>query len=128
MEKKRILIVDDDVSLTRMLQLNLVDTGDFEVQICNQAIRALEMARAFRPDIILLDVVMPGLDGGDVDAQLKQDPFLRDVPVLIVTALVSSDEVGEDSVISSGDQIMIAKPIRFEKLLQAIENRLAGVL
>ena len=128
MAKKRILIIDDDVSLTQMLQLNLLDTGNFEVEVCNQAVQALEVARAFHPEIILLDVVMPGLDGGDVDAQLKQDPFLKDVPVLIVTALVSNEEAGEDSVVSSGDQVMVAKPIRFEKLLQAIENRLSGAI
>jgi CheY-like chemotaxis protein len=128
MEKKRILIIDDDVSLTQMLQLNLVDTGKFEVGVCNQALQALDTAREFHPDIILLDVVMPGLDGGDVDAQLKKDPFLRDVPVLIITALVSSEEVNENSVVESGDQVMLSKPIRFEKLLQAIESSLSGNL
>ncbi|MEZ5433771.1 MAG: response regulator [Verrucomicrobiales bacterium] len=82
----------------------------------------------FKPDIILLDVVMPGLDGGDISAALKQDPVLSKVPVLIITALVSNDETGENAVISSGDQVMIAKPIRLEVLTKAIEDRMAGVL
>ncbi len=52
MAKKRILIIDDDVALTQMLQLNLLDTGDFDVKVCNQAVQALEVARAFHPEII----------------------------------------------------------------------------
>ena len=76
----------------------------------------------------LLDIVMPDLDGGDVSAQMKSDPMLADVPILMVTALVSNSETGSDDVVSSGDQLMVAKPIKFDKLVHAIESRLAGEL
>ncbi|MCB1233962.1 MAG: response regulator [Verrucomicrobiae bacterium] len=128
MNQKRILIIDDDIPLTQSMRINLEDTGEFEVRIVNESGAALDAAREFEPDIILLDIVMPGLDGGDIAAALKGEPALRDIPVIMVTALVSNEEAGEGAVVSSADQVMIAKPIRFEKLLQAIEERLAGVL
>jgi CheY-like chemotaxis protein len=125
-ELKRILLIDDDKPLTNLMRMNLVRTGKFDVQVCNEAPEALKVARGFRPDIILLDLVMPGMDGGDVNAQLQQDPLLKDVPVLIVTALVSHGEASKDALVERGDQVMMAKPIRFDKLLHAIEDRLGG--
>jgi len=127
MSKKRILIVDDDVPLTGAMRINLESTGDFEVKVENDSRNTLASARRFRPDVILLDIVMPHLDGGDISAQLEADPILRNIPVLIITALVSSEEAGDRAVVDSGDQVMLPKPIQFDKLVMAIEDRLAGV-
>ena len=63
-EKKRILLVDDEPSITRLLKLNLEQTGDYEVATENVSKAALATAEEFRPDLILLDVMMPDLDGG----------------------------------------------------------------
>ena len=126
MQKKRILIVDDDIPLTQTIKINLEETGDFEVTVENDSREALATARDCRPDLILLDIVMPDLDGGDVSAQLKSDPLLKDVPVLIVTALVANSETGADPSISSGGESMVAKPVQFDKLKEAIESRLVG--
>ncbi len=125
MSKKRILIIDDDVSLTLSMKINLEDIGDYEVRVENNSLKAVSAAREFRPDLILLDIVMPDLDGGDVSAQLKSDPALARVPILMVTALVSNEETGSDAVVSSGEQVMVAKPIRFDKLVEVIESQLA---
>ena len=125
MSKTRVLIIDDDVPLTQTMRINLVETGDYDVEIVNDSIQAVKRAREFRPDVILLDVVMPGYDGGDVSAQLQEDPMLRDVPVLIITALVSNDETPEGSPVESGGQTMIAKPIKFDALVAAIESKVA---
>ncbi len=122
MKKKRVLVVDDDVPLAESLKINLEDTGNFEVAVECQSKNAMQVAREFGPDVILLDVVMPGLDGGDVCDQLAGEPELRDIPVILVTALVSNNEVGIDDGINSGGRIMMAKPIRFKKLLHAIES------
>jgi CheY-like chemotaxis protein len=89
---------------------------------------AIPIGRQFRPDIILLDVVMPSMDGGDVDTRLKQDPYLKDVPVLMMTALVSNRETGSDAVAECGSQVMMGKPLHFGKLLCAMEHRMCGVL
>jgi DNA-binding response OmpR family regulator len=126
MKSKRILMIDDDIPLTQSMRINLEDTGNFEVMIENQSSKAISTARVFKPDLIILDVVMPGLDGGDISALLKSDPYLSDVPIIMVTALVSNDETGNESMVKSGDHLMMAKPIRFEKLLNAIEKSLAG--
>lgn len=124
MKKKRILIVDDDVALTQTMKINLEDTEVYEVRVENDSRQALASARDFLPDLILLDIVMPDLDGGDVSAQLSSDPLLSEVPVLIITALVANSETGLDAAISSGGQAMVAKPIQFDKLTEAIERRL----
>ena len=70
---KRILVVDDEPSVTRNLKLNLESSDGYDVFAENHAANALTAARIFRPDLILLDVIMPGMDGGDVAARLRAD-------------------------------------------------------
>ena len=74
MNTKRILVVDDEPSVTRSLKLNLENTMRYEVRIENDSSRVVAAAREFHPDLILLDVVMPGLDGCDVSARIHADP------------------------------------------------------
>ena len=94
MSKKRILVVDDETSITRLLKLNLEQTGNYEVREENFGARVLEAAREFKPDLVLLDVMLPDMDGGDVAAGLKQDPALRKTPVVFLTAAVKKEELG----------------------------------
>jgi DNA-binding response OmpR family regulator len=122
-EKKRILIVDDEVSFARMVKLNLEKSGLFEVRAENKATYALAAAREFKPDLILLDVIMPSMDGGDVSNQFKHDRQLRDVPVIFLTATVSRRETG-DAGLNSGGDFFLAKPISVEALIQRINERL----
>ena len=116
MTKKRVLIIDDDIPLTQTMRINLEDTDNYEVEIVNDSLKAIATAREFRPDIILLDVVMPGYDGGDISGLLEKEALLKDVPVLIVTALVSSEEAGDNAIVEKGGQSMVPKPVRFESL------------
>ena len=108
------------------MKLVLEDTGNFDVCVETDSVSALAAARKFQPDIVLLDIVLPGLDGGDDSAQLEQDPFLSSVPLIVVTALVANSEAGRDDGIDSGGQMMIAKPLRFRKLPHAIETTLVA--
>lgn len=124
MSTKRILIVDDDLPLAQSLKLNLEDTGLFEVAVENHPSQALSVARAFNPDVILLDYIMPGMDGGDVSAQVRQDPFLSHVPVIMITALLSNSEGGEEGPVFRNGHYMVAKPIKFDNLLHCIEASL----
>lgn len=123
MEKKRILLVDDEPALTRMLRLNLEQTGRFEVREENQGARALATARAFRPDLIFLDVMMPGMGGDEVAEQLAQDPDLRAVKRVFLTAIVTKRETGVGAAEISG-QTFLAKPVRREELLQVVDELL----
>src|SRR5712691_3253920 len=92
-QKKRILLVDDEATITRTLKLYLEGTGAYEVRAENRGSAALEAARTFKPDLILLDVAMPDMDGGDVAAQIRGDEALKDSPIVFLTALVKKQEV-----------------------------------
>ena len=121
--KARILIVDDEVAFTRMVKLNLEKAGEFEVRIENRATGALAAARSFKPDLILLDVIMPSMDGGDVQNQIKRDRTLRDTPIIFLTATVSKREAGEGGM-NSGGELFLAKPVTVENLVACINERI----
>lgn len=121
-EKRRILIIDDEVSFARMVKLNLEKTGAFEVRVENQATCAIPTAREFRPDLILLDVIMPAMDGGDVANQIKRDRHLKGTPIIFLTATVSKREAGEVG-LNSGGELFLAKPISVETLITCINER-----
>ena len=123
MDKKRILLVDDDISFTRMMKLNLERSGAYEVRIENAGSQAVATARAFKPNLILLDVIMPEVDGGDVAAMLKDDPFLKTTPVVFLTALVSGEENASGGLIRSGYRF-IGKLASEKEMLQCIEENL----
>ena len=121
----KLLIIDDETAFTDLLQMNLNRTGKFEVRVENNSNLALRTAREFEPDVILLDIVMPGLDGGDLSARFREHSTLKDTPIIIISALVTNDETSDDAVAMSGDQIIIAKPVRMQKLLNSIDAALA---
>ena len=121
MEKKRILIIDDEASFTRMVKLNLEKTGAFEVREENRATNAVAAARDFKPDLILLDVVMPAMDGGDVAAQIRNDRHLKGTPIVFLTATVSQREAGEGG-LNSGGALFLAKPVSLENLIHCLNE------
>src|SRR5436309_9474528 len=117
----KILLVDDEESFTKLTQLTLTDD---DVCVENDSGKALERARTFKPDLILLDVMMPNLDGGDVAAQLRADPELKAVPIVFLTALVTQKESAHRPVM--GGYPFIAKPVTPEKLAENIEKFLGA--
>ena len=121
--KKRILVVDDEPAITRMVKLNLEQTGRYEVRTENLGRRAIESARDFRPDLILLDVMMPGMLGSEIAAQLKADPELRVIKFVFLTAFVTKDEEIRSSG-HIGGHTFVAKPISADDLCRVIEDHL----
>ena len=121
MNKKRILVIDDEPSITRLLKLNLEQTELYEVREVNDSTQALESAREFKPDLVISDVMMPEVGGGEVAAQLKEDPALRRVPVIFLTAAVRKEELGGPEAVIAG-RLYIAKPLDVKSLLAAIER------
>ncbi len=121
--KKRILIIDDEASFARIVKLNLEKTGTFEVRVENKAAYAVASAREFKPDLILLDVIMPAMDGGDVANQIKRDRNLKGTPVIFLTATVSKREAG-DVGLNSGGELFLAKPISVEALIACINDHI----
>ncbi len=117
--KPKILIVDDEKGFTKLTRLAMTD---FEVCEENNPMHALETARAFQPDLILLDVVMPDLDGGDVAAQIRADDALRQVPIVFLTAIVTEKETQKQQLF--GGYPFISKPVTPEKLAESIRKHL----
>jgi len=125
METKKVLIIDDEPTFTRMVKLNLEKTGKFEVAEENDATRAITTAQSFKPDLVLLDVVMPGCDGGEVLAQIRGDGGLAKVPVIFLTATMSPDAMKARSGTIAGYPVLV-KPIEAKQLVKQVEKTLAG--
>lgn len=118
----KVLLIDDEAGFTELLKMNLEKGGEFEVTVENDSTRAHETAVDFRPDVILLDVVMPGMDGGDVQAQFESDPHLSRTPIIMLTALVDSTELSDGAVAQSGTSIVLPKPVDFPLLQRVIRE------
>ena len=123
--KKRILVVDDEPALTRMVKLVLEKSGNYEVRTENQGTMAIPAAREFKPDLIFLDVMMPDMGGDEVSAQLKEDEELAKIPFIFLPALVTPDEV-EETGSNIGGNLFLAKPVKPDQLLATIESTLDG--
>jgi CheY-like chemotaxis protein len=89
----RILLVEDDPDIQTVTSLALGSFGGFEVRICGSASEAVSSAAQFKPDLILLDVMMPGMDGVDTMLALRRIPATASVPVVFLTARVQPHEV-----------------------------------
>ena len=90
---KRILLVEDDPDIQTVTSLALGSFGGFDVRICGSALEAVASAPEFRPDLILLDVMMPGMDGTEALLALRKMPATAGVPVVFLTARVQPHEV-----------------------------------
>jgi CheY-like chemotaxis protein len=123
--KTRILLVDDEPEFSSMLRAHLESAGYFLVHEENEETHALTTAREFGPDIILLDVMMPRLEGSEVAAMLRKDRQLRDTPVLFLTALVSEADAPGGSY-SSGGNTFLPKSLPIAKLIECINATLAA--
>ena len=119
--KGRILLVDDNVSLTTLLSKALTKCG-YEVHAENHSVRAHATIQRVQPDLILLDVIMPGKDGGDVLAELRGDFQLSQIPVIMLTAL--AHEAGSLAQIGGGNCPVIGKPVELRVLVEEIERAL----
>ena len=125
LRKKRILIVDDEERFTTSLKSFLERTGIYEVCVNHRGSEALKTARRFRPDLLLLDVMMPDMDGGDVAAEVLADEDLKDTPIVFLTAAVTRDEIGVRGTTTGGYPCM-AKPVSTEELMDCIRQHTRG--
>ncbi len=123
MAKKKILIVDDEESLSRAMKLNLEDAGEYEVRTENRGTRALEAVQEFRPDLVILDVIMPDMDGADVEKQFEKDEIAQKVPIIFLTTIAAKDDTKVRGTMIGG-RFVIAKAISIDKLVNGIEERL----
>lgn len=123
MEKKKILLVDDEEAFGRMVKLNLEKTGEYEVKIETKGAQALDSVKEFRPDLILLDIVMPDVDGAEIARQIESEEALKNIPLVFLTAIAKEDEVVSEGGIIGGYPF-IAKPVTTEKLIDSIKRNI----
>ncbi len=123
MNRKRILIVDDELASARLLQRNLEQNGAYEVRVEQRPEDTVATAHAFRPDLILLDVLMPRMLGGDVAAALGADSILKEVPVIFLSAAASRPRAGQHEGII-GDCSFLSKPASTDEIVRCIETKL----
>jgi len=124
-QRTKVLLIDDEASFTRMLKLTLESTGNYEVLALNESPKAVQVAKDFLPDIILLDVVMPETDGGDVAQNLRSRTATKNIPIIFISAMVSSRE-SKNGFYESGGEHFLAKPIDEATVCGAIETVLAS--
>ena len=121
MEQKKILVIDDEPALTRVVKLGLEKTGRFLVRTENQGTSAVSAAHEFRPDLVLLDIIMPDLEGSYVAAQFKEDAQLASIPIVFFTAAASKEDVQRQGGII-GDYPFIAKPAALNQIIDMIDR------
>ena len=105
--KTRVLIVDDEPANIKILS-NLL-AGDYALSVATNGEQALQVAQVQSPDLVLLDMVMPEMDGIEVCQALKKDPATQDIPVIFVTSM--SDTINEERGLDAGAVDYISKPI-----------------
>ena len=123
--KKKVLLVDDEKSFTTLLKLNLEETGRYEVRAVNWGEDALPAAREFHPDIMLLDIIMPQMPGGNVVAQFEAEAEFQNLPIVFMTAAIQRSRVAENDGIISGKPCL-AKPASLEEIVKMIEEQTKG--
>src|SRR5262249_8357213 len=104
--------------------LNLEQTDEYEVRVENRAEEAVTAARGFRPDLILLDIMMPRMVGSDVASQIRADVHLKNTPIVYLSAAVGG-KWAKDNENTPGGVPFVAKPASVEQVLAAIEQQLA---
>ena len=120
----RLLYVDDDPTLTVLTRISLERVGGFMVKTCASGAEALAEATAFAPDLILLDVMMPVMDGPATLVALRKIPALTAVPVIFMTAKVQDDDLARYRELGAAD--VIGKPydpVKLPDLVRAIWQR-----
>ncbi|HEX9122738.1 MAG TPA: response regulator [Actinomycetota bacterium] len=121
-QKPRILIVDDDPVIVRLLQINFRLEG-YEVDTASRGEVALERVRANRPDVVILDVMMPGLDGWEVCRQLKESPEVRHIPVIFLSARAQDEDRQRGYAL--GVDEYVTKPFDPGHLIEIVRRALA---
>jgi DNA-binding response OmpR family regulator len=120
MSRTRVLIVDDEPQITTLLRRFLERTGRYEVRTENRSRNALSAALEFRPQIVVLDVCMPEMDGPEVAQAIESIPEFKGVPLFFLTGLASPHEIGASGC-DVGARVYLPKPIRMSDFLMRME-------
>ncbi len=120
--KKKILLVDDEKDFCFFVKGNLENTGEFDVLATTSGKEGIKLVRGEKPDLILLDLNMPEMSGDEVAQILSDKPDTKAIPVVFLTAIVTKDEVGNESMANIGGYNYIAKPVTTKDLIANIRK------
>ena len=123
MVKIKVLLIDDETDFTELLAENLSHSG-YEVRQVNDPTKAVSVARSFRPDICVIDLVMPRMDGGDIVTALRSDKALAKTPVLMLTALVEENPNDPGELQMKGGLPFVSKTSDLEVIINGIKTQL----
>lgn len=121
----KVLLIDDEADFCELLKANLEEAGEFEVLTTANSQEGLKLARIEHPDVILLDILMPGMDGGMVAEVLKRDSSTSNIPIIFLTAIVTANEIGRSGKEIKG-RYFYAKPVDTNSLIALIKKVLSG--
>jgi two-component system OmpR family response regulator len=124
-ELKRILYVEDEEDIRSIAKISLEDIGGFTVKFCDSGRVAIAEAEAFKPDLLLLDVMMPGLDGPATLCELRKLPALKNTPVIFMTARMQDSEIAEYKKLGVVD--VLPKPFEPMTLADVIRKSWANI-
>ena len=120
--KRKVLLVDDDVELVELMTKVLEEDGRFEVRIASNGFDAGMMVKEYRPDLIVLDVMLPDINGKEVCQRVRADNTLEDVRILCISGMIEDDKI-QDLKLSGADDFL-HKPFEIEALIE----RMCGLL
>jgi DNA-binding response OmpR family regulator len=119
-DQVRVLVVDDDPSIVRIIEEMLGREERFEVRTASTGYDAGMMTREFRPNIVLLDYMLPDVNGNVVCERIKSDSDLADTRIIIISGVVRQEEI--DNLLEAGADAFIPKPFKVEELIQKIDE------
>src|SRR5258705_2110948 len=120
--KRKVLLVDDDTELVELMTKVLEEDGRFEVRIAQTGFDAGMLVKEYRPDIIVLDVMLPDINGKEVCQRVRSDPSLEDVRILCISGMIEEDKIQELRLAGADD--FLHKPFDIEELI----DRMCGQL
>ena len=113
--KRKVLLVDDDLELVELMTKVLEDDGRFEVRVANNGFDAGMMVKEYRPDLIVLDVMLPDINGKEVCHRVRADNTLEEVRILCISGMIEEDKIQELKL--SGADDFLHKPFDIEELI-----------
>jgi DNA-binding response OmpR family regulator len=119
----KVLVVDDDQSILDSMEIAL-DLGGYEVETTTRGEETFSRIASFKPDLILMDVYLSGMDGREICKQIKEDEKTKNIPVIIFSANRSMKEVFEES----GANDFIGKPFNMDELYEKVKNQTSHIL
>lgn len=120
-EKKKILVIDDDEFVGYLVKYSLESSGKYEVLYFTNGEDGIMMAKRMKPDLILLDILMPNMSGTDVIEQLLEDQNTKDIPVIFLTGAVTINDIKAQGAVVGGRRFL-SKPVSNSDLISAVES------